>query len=285
MKKSISLLLVFTVLFTVFSFAVSAESSHVDCALFFGNAGLDERREMYYIRLDEEAKGISDSFAVDSVWKIYGGEELSIQVPDDWMHIEQGELLEIVLVYKKGQAMMNEEAYLKLCTLKGVIFEDGKEHDVEVTNNMFKQGGNLWDVWTSMNRTGLFGERETDEFYVSTGSKWSLNVSKAKHMTDQYLADHASFSAEGIVMTQEGNTYSFPEVGDGTVTLELAGCIRRTWNLHVMDKKAMKAKMLKDYFLTILFLLVEPLFYPTEIFLMPVRIGVILYYFMTTLFA
>ena len=54
-----------------------------------------------------------------------------------------------------------------------------------------------------------------------TGVEWSLNVAKAEHMNDTYLADHAVFSATGIEMERFGNKYRFQSVGDGTVTLEL----------------------------------------------------------------
>ena len=136
--------------------------------------------------------------------------------------------------------------YTQSCTIKGLKFADQKTRDIIIEDSdEFDQGGNLWDIWTSMKRKGLFGEKVLDEFYVSTGSEWQLDVSKAQYMTDEYLAEHAVFSADGIEMTRQGNTYCFPSQGDGTVTLELAGCISRTWNVHVVDKAEMKKEMLE----------------------------------------
>ena len=279
MKRFISIVLIMSLCLSSFLFIVDAKTSYLDCALEF-SSGLDDGGEYYYFRFVKEVIDVGDDFEVEVVGKNVSASEdknICAVIPTELIYVEHGDLLEIILMDKDSFETHFPVDYIQSCTIKGLKFADQKTRDIIIEDSdEIDQGGNLWDVWSSMKRTGLYGEKELDEFYVSTGSKWKLNVSDAQHMTDMYLADHAVFYATGIEMTRQGDTYTFPTPGDGTVTLELAGCISRTWNLHVVDKAEMKKEMLEGMreqgFFKMVFAIANSLSRVTGIFAIPTMI-------------
>lgn len=232
MKKMLSLILAFCLALCLCVPAFAEDLAKPERAILFED-------RYAYIRFDETVASVSDAFRVEYV---LGGQNTPAVLDETNIQIFTGDRLEVFLQFPDSVSTI---------TLSDLVLRDGThgEQEVQYTDCERIHSGILETAfYWGLKHDALYTQKEVlgslDDCYAAVGSKWQLKLPALRKLNDPYLAPHVSLTAEGLETEKDGNGLVFLSVGNGTVSFCLFDVPFQTKNVEILEKQAVKQKML-----------------------------------------
>ena len=194
-------------------------------------------KHVYYIRFDQNVVGTGERFRVEYTPK----DQNTVSVLDQsCCSIFSGDRMEVIMQFPD---------HISEFTLFDLVLQDGTSVQQNMkTDSGFSSAGDMSDVWALKKHDAFYAYpligKDQEICFVTVGSEWEFRFKEYTSPRDPYLRKHITLEADGIELKKDGEKYVFQSLGDGEVSLCMFGVPCMTVKTHVMEKSAIRQKML-----------------------------------------